>query len=86
VDFIAYLKIKEELEATKEILIDKNLLKSIMKGDKDFNGERLITMHLPSSMFESVIDILRNEKPVEYTFAANRASIRTGIEPVGEEE
>lgn len=35
-DFIAYLKIKEELEATKEILSDKDFIKSIMRGDEDF--------------------------------------------------
>jgi len=35
-DFIAYLKIKEELKATKEILNDNDLVKSIMKGDSDF--------------------------------------------------
>ncbi|HHT9134831.1 MAG TPA: hypothetical protein ACFYD2_08005 [Candidatus Avalokitesvara rifleensis] len=39
-DFIAYLKVKEELEATKEILYDKNFLKSIMKGDEDFKAGR----------------------------------------------
>lgn len=39
-DFIAYLKIKEELEATKEILRDKDLLKSIMEGDEDFRAGR----------------------------------------------
>jgi len=39
-DFIAYLKIKEEVEATKEILSDKDLLKSIMKGDEDFKAGR----------------------------------------------
>ena len=35
-DFVAYLKAKEELEATKEILRDKDFLKSIMRGDEDF--------------------------------------------------
>jgi hypothetical protein len=40
VDFIAYLKIKEELEATKEILNDKDFLKSIMRGDEDFKTGR----------------------------------------------
>ena len=36
VDFISYLKAKEELEATKEIIKDKDFLESIMKGDEDF--------------------------------------------------
>jgi len=35
-DFIAYLKAKEELEATKEIIRDKDFLESIMRGDEDF--------------------------------------------------
>ncbi len=39
-DFIAYLKIKEELKATKEILSDNDFLKSIMKGDSDFKQGR----------------------------------------------
>ncbi len=34
-DFIAYLKIKEEIEATKEIISDKDFLDSIMRGEKD---------------------------------------------------
>ncbi len=39
-DFIAYLKAKEELEATKEVLSDKDFLKSIMRGDEDFKEGR----------------------------------------------
>lgn len=39
-DFIAYLKVKEELSVTKEILKDEELLKSIMKGDEDFKKGR----------------------------------------------
>jgi hypothetical protein len=39
-DFIAYLKVKEELEATKEILTDKDFLRSIMRGDADFKAGR----------------------------------------------
>jgi hypothetical protein len=39
-DFIAYLKVKEEIEVTKEILKDKDLLKSIMRGDEDFKAGR----------------------------------------------
>ena len=39
-DFISYLKAKEELEATKDILRDKDFLKSIMKGDEDFKAGR----------------------------------------------
>ena len=39
-DFIAYLKVKEEVEATKEILRDRDLLRSIMRGDEDFKAGR----------------------------------------------
>lgn len=40
-DFVAYLKAKEELEATKEIISDKDFLKSIMQGDEDFRAGRV---------------------------------------------
>ncbi len=40
-DFISYLKVKEELEATKEIINDKDFLKSIMQGDEDFRVGRV---------------------------------------------
>ncbi|PIU61506.1 MAG: hypothetical protein COS84_11240 [Armatimonadetes bacterium CG07_land_8_20_14_0_80_40_9] len=39
-DFIAYLKVKEELNATKEVLRDEDFLESIMKGDEDFRRGR----------------------------------------------
>lgn len=39
-DFIAYLKVKEEVEATKEIIRDKDFLKSIVAGDEDFRKGR----------------------------------------------
>ncbi len=39
-DFIAYLKVKEEVEATKELIRDKDFLKSIMAGDEDFRAGR----------------------------------------------
>lgn len=35
-DFIAFLRVKEELEATKEIISDKDFMQSIKKGDEDF--------------------------------------------------
>ena len=40
IDFITFLKIKEEIEATKEIIEEKDFLESIMKGDKDFQEGR----------------------------------------------
>lgn len=39
-EFVAYLKVKEELEATKEILRDKDFLQSIIRGDEDFKAGR----------------------------------------------
>jgi phosphoketolase len=39
-DFIAFLRAKEELEATKEIISDTDFLKSIMRGDEDFKARR----------------------------------------------
>ena len=39
-DFVAYLKAKEELNVTKEILRDEDFLESIMKGDEDFKMGR----------------------------------------------
>ena len=40
-DFVAYLKVKEEIEATKEIMSDKDFVKSIMAGDEDFKAGRV---------------------------------------------
>ena len=40
-DFVAYLRVKEEIEATKEIISDKDFLKSIMQGDVDFRAVRV---------------------------------------------
>jgi len=40
-EFVSYLKVKEELEATKEIINDKDFLKSIIKGDEDFRAGRV---------------------------------------------
>lgn len=39
-EFITYLKVKEELEATREIIRDRDFLKSIMRGDEDFKVGR----------------------------------------------
>ena len=46
----------------------------------------IILMHLPSSMFQSVLDILRNESPVYIYWAQNRGFLSTSSEPVGEGE
>ncbi|MBD3205510.1 hypothetical protein GF319_04080 [Candidatus Bathyarchaeota archaeon] len=57
-----------------------------MNFEDDYVKDNIIRMHLPSSMFQSVLDILRNEKPMNIYFVANRAFLGTGKEPVGEEE
>ena len=55
------------------------------ENDSESNG--IIRMHLPSTMFQSVIDILRNEKPINVYFAQGRGFFGTGsTEQVGEGE
>lgn len=41
-------------------------------------------MYLPSTMFQNVLDVLRNEKPVVIYFAQGRGFLSTSTEPVGE--
>ena len=53
-------------------------------NDSDSGGR--IIMHLPSAMFENVLNVLRNEKPINYYFASGRAFLGTSTEPVGEGE
>ena len=40
-DFAAYLRIMEELEATKELLSDSVILERIIKGEEDIKAGRL---------------------------------------------
>ncbi len=54
--------------------------------ENDYESGGIIRMHLPSTMFENVIDVLRNEKPVYIYFAAGRAFLGTSAEPIGEGE
>jgi hypothetical protein len=49
------------------------------------SGDKIV-MHLPSAMFGSVLDVLRNEKPIKYYFVSGRAFLGTDAEEVGEEE
>ena len=46
----------------------------------------MITVQMHVSSFERVIDTLRNEKPVNFSWYPTWAGIYTGKEPVGEEE
>jgi hypothetical protein len=45
-----------------------------------------IVMHLPSSQFGNVIDVLRNEDGIYIYFVAGRAFLGTAKEPIGEGE
>ena len=54
--------------------------------ENDYESGGIIRMHLPSIMFENVIDVLRNEKPVYIYFAAGRGFLGTSAEPIGEGE
>lgn len=58
-----------------------------MAFEPDAESGGVIRMHLPSAMFENVIDVLRNEKPINVYFAQGRGFLGTGaVEPVGEGE
>jgi hypothetical protein len=58
-----------------------------MPFQADYQSDGIIRMHLPSTMFQSVLDIVRNEKPIQIYFNQNRAFFATGArEPVGEGE
>lgn len=52
----------------------------------DTRAEGKITMNLPPAMFDEVLDLLRNEKPVYFYFASGHAILGTSCEPVAEGE
>jgi hypothetical protein len=54
--------------------------------ENDYESGGIIRMHLPSAMFHSVLDVLRNEKPIHVYFTGGRAFLGTASEPIGEEE
>jgi hypothetical protein len=54
--------------------------------EADANDGGIIKMHLPSAVFQSVLDVLRNEKPINVYFAQGRGFLGTSGEPVGEGE
>ncbi|MEI6846618.1 MAG: hypothetical protein WCK32_01045 [Chlorobiaceae bacterium] len=56
----------------------------LFENDSESGGT--IKMHMPSAMFQSVLDVLRNEKPIYVYFAQGRGFLSTSIEPVGEGE
>jgi hypothetical protein len=57
-----------------------------MTFENDYESGGIIRMHLPSTMFENVLDVLRNEKPVYVYFQQGRGFLSTSKEPVGEGE
>lgn len=57
-----------------------------MTFENDYVSEGIIRMHLPSTMLQSVLDVLRNEKPLNIYFAQNRGFFGSSAEPVGEGE
>ena len=58
-----------------------------MAFETDSDSGGIIKMHLPSTMFQSVLDILRNEKPIQIYFAQGRGFFGTAAnEQVGEGE
>jgi len=58
-----------------------------MKFQKDVVlPDGVIRMHLPSAMFHSVLDVLRNEKPVYVWFPGDNGFLGTSEEPIGEGE
>lgn len=57
-----------------------------MTFENDNVGGGIIRMHLPSAMFQNVLDVLRNEKPVYISFSKGRGFLSTSTEPVGEGE
>jgi hypothetical protein len=57
-----------------------------MTFENDSENGGIIHMHLPSTMFENVLSVLRHEKPIYVYFAQGRGFLSTANEPVGEDE
>lgn len=57
-----------------------------MYFENDYESDGIIRMHMPSAMFHSVVDTLRNEKPIHVYFVQNRGFLGTASEPIGENE
>lgn len=54
--------------------------------EDDYESGGVINMHMPSGMFQGVLDVLRNEKPLYLYFAQNRAFLSTSRELTAEME
>ncbi|MCK5889847.1 MAG: hypothetical protein KAG19_07890 [Methylococcales bacterium] len=57
-----------------------------MAFDNDSDNGTIILMHLPTTMFEGTLDILRNERPMHIFFVNGSGFLSTTQEPVGEAE
>lgn len=57
-----------------------------MTFEADYVDSGVIRMHLPSTSFQNVLDVLRNESPINVYFAAGRGFLGTNAEAVGEGE
>ena len=52
----------------------------------DTNTPQWMRMYMPEAMLSSVMEMLREEKPVRVYFAAGSGFLHTGKEPIGEAE
>jgi hypothetical protein len=57
-----------------------------MSFETDYESDGIIRMHLPTTMFDAVVDLLRNEDGTYIYFTAGRAFLGTAKEPIGEGE
>ena len=71
-------------------LIDRPYVRFVVNGSTfpaDYiYGSNVIMMHLPESMIDKVMDLLRNEKPIYVYFVSNHGFLGTASESVGEGE
>jgi hypothetical protein len=57
-----------------------------MDFENDYEDGGIIRMHLPSAMFQAVLDVLRHEEPVEVYLVDGQAFLGTIGAPVGEDD
>jgi hypothetical protein len=57
-----------------------------MSFETDYESNGIIRMHLPTTMFDSIVDLLRNESGIYVYMAQGRGFLGTSSEPIGEGE
>lgn len=57
-----------------------------MDFEQDYEDDGIVRMHLPSTMFQNVLDLVRNERPIYIDLRQGRGFLSTSKEPVGEGE